>query len=271
MSKTIQTLTALLFIYALNCCKVKEEEQDYSWMDAYDGIICLTYDDGMTTQYKNAIPQLNEFGIKGTFFLNNVSNRESVTAWRDASKAGHELGNHTLFHPCPKRFGWPKEVTTENYTVDLILEEIKIVNAILDVTELESKKRTFAYPCGNLDVGNESYKDPLKKSNLVTYARSGDNNKTVINRNDQSVDLMNVPSWGVSEGTNYLELKSYVDKVVNEKAIGVFQFHGIGGEWLSVSKEDHYKLMEYLSKNKETVLVTTFSNAMKYLEYKNKR
>lgn len=263
--RNIIILLGLIWLGAMSCM---HKEEDFSWMDDYDAIICLTYDDGMKTQYKNAIPQLNEFGIKGTFFINNVTDRESVGAWRQASSIGHELGNHTLFHPCPKSLGWPKEVTTDYYTVDLILEEIEIVNSILDVTELSSKSRSFAYPCNNMFIGDESFKDNLESSKLITYARSGHEDQVVIDRSEMSTDFMNVPSWVVSEGTDFLEMKSYVDKVVNQKGVGILQFHGIGGEWISVPKEEHYKLVQYLSEKNESILVTTFTNAMKYLESK---
>ena len=266
MKKAVKITVVILYIYLFNSCSSKEVE-DYSWMDKYTAIICLTYDDGMTTQYKNAIPHLNEFGIKGTFFINNVSNREAVAAWRDASKMGHELGNHTLFHPCPKSLGWPKEVTIDNYTVDLLLEEIATVNSILDIAELKSKKRSFAYPCNNMHIGEQSYKDPLKNSNLVTFARTGGEDKIVINR-QQLIDPMSVPSWAVPEGTKFSELKNYVDKVAQEKGIGMLQFHGIGGEWISIANEDHHMLIEYLSSKTDSILVTTFTDVMEYLENK---
>jgi peptidoglycan-N-acetylglucosamine deacetylase len=38
------------------------------WPYGAKAAICLTYDDGMDTQLSNAIPQLDSFGFKGTFF-----------------------------------------------------------------------------------------------------------------------------------------------------------------------------------------------------------
>lgn len=260
-----KVIAALCFLLCFQSCNETIME-DYSWVDQYKAIICLTYDDGMVTQYKNAIPYLDSFDIKGTFFINNVTEREAIAAWRDASQNGHELGNHTLFHPCPRSFGWEKEVTIENYTVDRILDEVKTVNAILDVTELEKRTRTFAYPCNNTFIGDSSYKEPLQKSNLISYARSGSFDQEIFDRNDASINLMNAPSWIVTEGTSFEELKEYVDKVANQNAIGILQFHGIGGEWISISNEAHYKLIEYLDRNKDDILVTTFIDLMKYLE-----
>lgn len=265
MNAIIRILTLLVLSLLMYACS-EEKKVDYGWMDEYDAIICLTYDDGMVTQYQNALPHLNQYNLKGTFYINNVSTREAVAAWRDASKAGHELGNHTLFHPCPKSLGWLEEVTTDYYTVDIMMDEIKTVNAILDLTEQEGKKRSFAYPCNNMFLGEESYKDDIANSDMITYARTGSQEKTILRKDDQRVDLMNVPSWAVAEGTQFAEMKEYVDKVLVQEGIGVIQFHGVGGEWLSVSNEDHLELIEYLSDRKDRILVTTFSVAMGYLE-----
>ena len=29
--------------------------------------------------------------------------------------------NHTLFHPCPEKIGWQKELAIESYTIDKLL------------------------------------------------------------------------------------------------------------------------------------------------------
>lgn len=267
-------MTKLFFFIALattlllSSC-VSQKIMQPHWLEKYDAIVCLTYDDGMSTQLTNAIPQLNEFDFAGTFFINNVSSRESMVLWRAASEAGHELANHTLFHPCPTKFGWLKDIATENYTVAQILEEVSAVNAILDLTEKKKRIRSFAYPCNNTIVGSgTSYKEGLAESGLVSYARSGESNQVIISKTNKATDLMNVPSWSVQEGTPLSELQAYVDKTISEKGIGIFQFHGIGGEWLSISAEDHFALLKYLADKKERVAVVTFTQAMVYLEHK---
>src|SRR5436305_13494651 len=81
-------------------------------------IICLTYDDGLETQLSTVIPQLDSVGLKATFFLNSIQGSsqsdiigqtpEAVLGWTNAAKDGHELANHTLYHPCPEKLGWAK-------------------------------------------------------------------------------------------------------------------------------------------------------------------
>lgn len=246
----------------------KKSEKDFTHLDAANSIMVLTYDDGMDTQQKTAIPQLNEFGFKGTFFLNNVTNRNAVVTWRNAAKAGHELANHTLFHPCPRQFGWAEEVTTENYTVEQILDEIRTVNSIIELATQTKELRSFAYPCSRITVGEKSYKEDLIQSGIVSFARHGSGDWPVIDRSGKDLDLMEVPSWSIQEGSNFEQLKGYVDKVIAEEGIGVMQFHGIGGEWLSISSEDHYSLMQYLNEKKESVVVATFTEAMEYVQTK---
>src|ERR1700744_954293 len=75
-------------------------QQKITWPDHKKAVIVLTYDDALDSQLKNAIPQLNAHHFKGTFFLTSELNRLNIPKWRVASAKGHELANHTLFHPC---------------------------------------------------------------------------------------------------------------------------------------------------------------------------
>src|SRR4051812_1298225 len=64
--------------------------------------VVLTYDDALNIHLDKVIPMLDSYKFKGTFYLiggsPNVANR--IEVWRKAAKNGHELGNHTLNHPC---------------------------------------------------------------------------------------------------------------------------------------------------------------------------
>src|SRR5436309_1641855 len=88
-------------------------------------IICLTYDDGLESQLTTAVSQLDSAGLKGTFFLNCIQGSSNkvgqaspgLIGWRNAALKGHELANHTMFHPCPEKLGWAKEISIESYSV----------------------------------------------------------------------------------------------------------------------------------------------------------
>lgn len=64
--------------------------------------LVLTYDDALRSQLDIAIPQLHAAGFKGTFFLDGDITPAEILRWRKAQSTGHELGNHSVFHPCPR-------------------------------------------------------------------------------------------------------------------------------------------------------------------------
>jgi peptidoglycan-N-acetylglucosamine deacetylase len=246
-----------------------QENKPFRWKNGAKAAICLTYDDGMQTQIDNAIPQLDEVGFKGTFFINTTEGRNSVIGWKNAAKSGHELGNHSLFHPCPGSFGWPKEIASDNYTIPQILNEIKTVNLILANLDPSRKTRSYSYPCNLTEVGGKSYLEPLRKSKLVSYARGGSGTEKIIVTDFSSYNKMNVPSWAVPDNVELKDLIDFAEKAREKGGLGVFQFHGVGGQWIKVSNETHNAFLKYLSDNKSDFWVVPFSEAIEYIE-KNK-
>ena len=80
------------------------------WPGKFQGAISITFDDGLKSQLQCAIPALNERGIRATFYLNPRGNDEDASGpdgwqkylepWVAVYKMGHEIGNHSLMHPC---------------------------------------------------------------------------------------------------------------------------------------------------------------------------
>ncbi len=64
--------------------------------------VSLTYDDGLRSHFEDVGPTLEKFGLRGTFNIPiaHTSLMQNVEAWRGMATRGHELGNHSLFHPC---------------------------------------------------------------------------------------------------------------------------------------------------------------------------
>src|SRR5438067_1907438 len=75
----------------------------------------------------------------------------SASAWRTAIARGHEVGNHTVNHPCSGNYVWCRN-HLEDYTLARMEKELtdaqKSIQAALGVVPT-----TFAYPCGNKFVG----------------------------------------------------------------------------------------------------------------------
>jgi peptidoglycan-N-acetylglucosamine deacetylase len=225
-------------------------------------LIVLTYDDALASHLDIAIPQLDKAGLKGTFFMKEPANEQHIQRWRDAARKGHELGNHTVYHPCQSsKFAADPHYHAETYSVANIIHEISTMNKIL--TAIDGKMaHTFAYPCGETEVGGKSYIDTLRKSGFVKYARGVGIN--AILTDFKKIDPYNVPCMGFSTNGPSSEILNFVKQVQEKKAMSVLIFHGVGGDYLEVSKEAHQELVNYLKNNKD-IWVTTFEEAMIYI------
>src|SRR5687768_1039770 len=69
--------------------------------------VVLTYDDAINQHLDNAAPLLDSLGLKASFYVTAFSQsvRTRLDDWKKLAVAGHELGNHTLFHPCDNSSG----------------------------------------------------------------------------------------------------------------------------------------------------------------------
>jgi peptidoglycan/xylan/chitin deacetylase (PgdA/CDA1 family) len=236
-------------------------------------VICLTYDDGLETQLSTVLPQLDSFNLKATFFLNSIQGSsqsevightpEAVLGWTNAARNGHELANHTLFHACPEKIGWDKAVAIENYSIDRMITEIKTQNTVLSLLDPNRKKRAFAFPCGNFLIGDTDYIPVVKKLGLITYARAGGDSTSVIT-NFKNLNATKVPSWHVWTGTTLKELIAFAEKVKKAGGMGVYQFHGVGGQIFQISRATHKAFLTYLKTHSNDYWVTTFSEAMDF-------
>lgn len=232
--------------------------QQVHWPQNKKAAIVLTYDDGLPTQLNNAVPELERAGLKATFFLTSDIDSTSILRWRKLARAGHELANHTVFHPCAGVGDNP--VPSEPYTAYRIIREIEVMDRFLFAVDGKTR-RTFAYPCTETFVGGKDYVDSLRKYVLVKYARIGGDSTAVIT-NFKTLDTLRVPSYGLNGGETGKQLIDFVKNVEQKGGLGIIMFHGIGGDYITVSNEAHQQLVRYLQKNKRTIWVTTFQQAM---------
>lgn len=264
------TMTAILVTF-LFLSSIAQTNKDKNLKRA---IICLTYDDGLTTQLTTAIPQLDSFGLKATFFLPSIQGSsqseiigqtpEAVLGWTNAAKHGHELANHTLFHPCPAYLGWDKSVAIDNYTIERIVTEVITQNTLLSLLDPNRKERAFAFPCNNALIGETNYPKILKEKGLITFARAGGDSNSVIT-DFKHLNKINVPSWHVWTGTTLQQLISFAEKVSKSGGMGIYQIHGVGGQIFQISSDTHKAFLGYLKTNEDKYWITTFSEAMDFI------
>lgn len=235
-----------------------------AWPEGKVAAIVLTYDDALHSQLDIAVPQLDAARLKGTFFLDGDITPADMLRWREVQRAGHELGNHSLFHPCPRAM-LPdrKNYLTDNYDADRMLGEIAVMNNVLFGIDA-STTRTYSVPCSQMLVGGADYTESLRRSGLVKYARTGgDAYKSVIT-DFSKLDAFQVPSWGPVDKPDGAALVAYAVRVSQAKGLGVLQFHGTGGDYLEVTAEAHQQLVDWLRHHPE-VWVATFQQVMDYV------
>jgi peptidoglycan/xylan/chitin deacetylase (PgdA/CDA1 family) len=239
-------------------------QTQFHWPKGKKSAVVLTYDDALTSQLTIAIPQLNKAKLKGTFFLMGSMTLSQFKQWKVASKKGHELGNHSLYHPCASTsFKMPPQYYAENYSLHTMLREIAAMNLVLYGID-GKQSRTYAYPCTQTVAGTRDYKDTLKLSGLISYARGGGDKHAIVT-DFQHVDPYLVPSWGFSDNPSGEQLISFVKEVEAVGGLGVMMFHGVGGDYLSVSAEAHQQLVTYLKDHHKEIWVMPFKDVMDYV------
>lgn len=235
----------------------------FSWPKGKRAAIVLTYDDAMPSQLAVAIPQLDAAGLKGTFFLDADSlTPAEILRWRRAAKDGHELGNHSVNHPCPRAMlPRAEHYVTETYDTRLMVAEIGVMNAVLFGIDGRTA-RTYALPCSqSLVGGGEDYVDGLRGSKLVRYVRTGGDAYRSVVADAPSLDPFGVPSWGPVDHPDGVQLIAYVERVRAVGGLGVLQFHGVGGDYLEVSAQAHQQLLDHLKRSPD-VWVAPFQEVM---------
>jgi peptidoglycan/xylan/chitin deacetylase (PgdA/CDA1 family) len=253
----MKTIFLILFLIA----GIAAQAQEIKWPDHKKSAIILTYDDALPSQLKVAVPQLKTAGLTATFFLTSDIDSSSIPQWRNLSKAGFELGNHTVFHPCAGTDDNP--VPSDHYTAYQIIREIEVMDRFLYAVDGKTK-RTFAYPCAETTLGGKDYVDSLRKYTLVKYARAGGDSTAYIT-DFKRLDPFRVPSYGLEGGETGTRLIAFVKKVQQSGGLGIIMIHGVGGDYITISAAAHQELIRYLKTHQKEIWITTFQQAMNYV------
>ena len=123
------------------------------WPDGHRAAISLSFDDARPSQLRCGLPLLDRLGVPVTFFVLPDAVARALTGWRDAVDRGHEIGNHTLTHPCSANFAWSRGNAIERMTIADFRSEVDEANRRLAYL-LGVDPTVFAYPCGHTFVGH---------------------------------------------------------------------------------------------------------------------
>ena len=226
--------------------------------------VVLTYDDAINEHLDNAIPILDSLGLKATFYVTafSYSMRTRLNDWKRLAVKGHELGNHTLYHPCIGGKGreWVKpDYDMNNYTVQRMVDETRMANLFLQALD-GKKERTFAFTCGDMKIGDSSFINAMK--NDFVAARAVRNQMHKINE----IDLLNVDCYMVN-GETGAQMIEWAKKAMDTNSLLVILFHGVGGgNSLNVSLPAHREFLQFLKKWEKDIWTAPMLDVAEYIK-----
>lgn len=219
----------------------------------YCGAVSLTFDDGTENQLEKAIPLLNQFGLKATFYLQPRGKnwRKRSVPWEKVAIAGHEIGNHTLAHICSNNYLFTPE-GLEDKSLDDIENDILTAQERLLQIAPHQKQWTFAYPCYSTYVGRgksrRSYVPIIAKHFLAGRAGGeyGFANQPAV------IDLACV--WSIpTERMSGFEMIGLVEELTYQRLWVILVFHEIDGTRLTVGSYDFQMLLNYLRRRSDDI------------------
>ena len=238
-------------------------QQNRPWRNKKAAIV-LTYDDAINQHLDNALPVLDSLGLKATFYITAYSNafRNRLDQWKKVASNGHELGNHTLYHPCIGGAGreWVSpEYDLKNYTVKRIVDEIRMTNSVLQTVDGKTR-RTFAYTCADTKAGDSVFTRHIA-GDFVALRQV----RAEMHRIDQ-VDVQNVDCYMVNNHTAD-QMIEWVKKAIETNSLLVILFHGVGGgNGLDVSLPAHREFLNYIKQNEQDIWVAPMVEVADYVK-----
>ncbi|MFW6103844.1 MAG: polysaccharide deacetylase family protein [Bacteroidota bacterium] len=130
----------------------EQNKSGFQWPKGKEMALSLTFDDARVSQVEKGIPLLNRYDVKATFYISPHNLLKKLEGWKKAVETGHEIGNHTVDHPCSGNFEWSRENALEDYTLHKMRAELDSANEFIE-KKLGIRPVSFAYPCGQTFVG----------------------------------------------------------------------------------------------------------------------
>ncbi|MCE9591197.1 MAG: polysaccharide deacetylase family protein [Planctomycetes bacterium] len=231
----------------------------FVWPKGQRSAVSLTYDDALDCHLDAVAPELEAAGLRATFYVPISSDTFSrrVHEWGDLGRRGHELGNHTLFHPCrrepPERYAWlAPEYDLAHYTPQRWCQEVDVANLVLHLADGKTR-RTFGNTCCNTTIGSGAGQASLEPFILQRFvaARGALSNKPIdpARANPAALGNMN------GDGRAFEQLRAEIDAAAATGQWIVYMFHGVGKGTHSgfIESDEHRRLIAWLHGQAEHV------------------
>ena len=265
-------LTTMLSTGLLGQRLAAAEQRPFRWPAGQQGAVTLSYDDAITSHFQSVAPQLTEAGLRGTFYIqiDSPGFRQHTDQWRKVAHTGHELGNHTLFHPCrkdrPGQHTWlSDDYNLSDYTPNRWLGEMRIANLVLQLVDGKTE-RTFGNTCCDNAVG--PLDNPTSLEELIPQLFVGARGQFISQSINPAHANLNALGHYSGDRKTFTQLRDEIEAAVREGKWIFYMFHGVGKGTHThfIEAEEHRKLVEYLSANKDRIWTAPAVDIAKHLK-----
>lgn len=237
----------------------------FPWPHGARAAVALTYDDALPGHYETVAPVLAAAGLPSTFYVPVTARLlHHADAWRSVAALGHELGNHTCFHPCrrnPNRTP-PAGECLDEYTVERWAAEVDLASAALHLLDGQSQ-RSYGNTCHQETVGPAEAEISLRPAiaDRFTAGRGLCHDAGWVG-DPWTADLASLGTSG-GDGRSATELLARVDRALATGGFLILTFHSVGPRdypRLHIAAAEHAALVAGLIARRPDVWTTTVSS-----------
>lgn len=258
----------LLFSIVLNLLligSISGQQDSFKWPNGKKIAISLSFDDARRSHPDVATDLFRRIGGKATFYVNPPAMLYNIDGWKELVSDGHEIGNHTVNHPCTGNFGWSKKKALENYSISTMRQELLEANqqiqAMLGVTPV-----SFAYTCGNTFVGrgiNQKSYVPLI-AELFTSGRGWMNEAT---NDPEFADFAYLQGNDVDGKDFQSDILPMIEEAKKTGRWLLLAGHEIGTDGRQTVKVSMLEdLMKYINENESDIWLGTVAEVTQYVK-----
>ncbi len=257
------------------------------WADGKSSAFSFTFDDSYMSQYTYALPILNQYGFKGTFFVIAGAVTDGPPQdwrygywwqFREMAAEGHEIGAHTITHPdlttlSVGDINTPNTLTYELYQSKKVIED--------EIPGYKCISLAYPYCSYNSTVENITAKYFEAARTCGDYIVPSDISGIKWYEINSEEPVFDMPRNTVADDQD--EFQKYIDNVQNKSidrsGWSVFFAHEVvpmsqiaAGDdttmWYPVSTEWLTQLCEWAKSKSDSgqLWVATFGNVVRYIK-----
>ena len=100
----------------------------FPWPEGKRAALSLSFDDARLSHPDVGQALFKKLNATATFYVVPGSMKNRLEGWKKIVADGHEIGNHTVDHPCTGNFSWARDKALENYTLSTMRQELLAAN-----------------------------------------------------------------------------------------------------------------------------------------------